>query len=154
MEGSEPFPAVTEEDMREQHSREAPRHAPPYNVNDKDDTAAVELRQTNSLEDKPSSSAAREPLTSSGQVLTILQDYTQRETYQLTNIPVCQRLCTASEATMEALLRNWHEELLEMVLDTSRFPHHPVRPQRRCMGWYAVPASLQRCASHVHAHLR
>ncbi|KAF2826441.1 hypothetical protein CC86DRAFT_29866 [Ophiobolus disseminans] len=67
MEGTEPFPALTEEDMREQPSSEAPREAPSYSAKDKHAGAAVELRQTNSTEDKTSGSAARQPLTSTGE---------------------------------------------------------------------------------------
>jgi hypothetical protein len=68
--GVEPFPAVTEEDMREHHSGEATLEAPRYDIKDKDVATDIELRQSNSLTDKNDEGAVREPLTSSGQVRT------------------------------------------------------------------------------------
>lgn len=59
--GSEPFPAVTEEPTREQNSGEANRDALPYTTVDKKD-GAVELRQSNSMTDKSSDNAVRQPL--------------------------------------------------------------------------------------------
>ncbi|KAF2033487.1 hypothetical protein EK21DRAFT_86280 [Setomelanomma holmii] len=67
MEGSEPFPAVTEEPTREQPSYEAERETPRYEIRDKTDGTAVELRQSNSITEKTEDSAARQPLTADGQ---------------------------------------------------------------------------------------
>ena len=41
-----------------------------------------------------------------------------------------------------------------MVHDPQRFPHHPVWSECRCLGWHALPPTLQCCASHVYTDLR
>lgn len=56
--------------MRERHSGEAAQEAPRYDTKDKDVATDIELRQSNSTTGKTDDSAARQPLTSSGQVRT------------------------------------------------------------------------------------
>jgi hypothetical protein len=68
--GVEPFPAVTEEDMRERHSSDAAQQAPRYEAKEKNVTSDVELRQSNSMTGKNDARSAQEPLTSTGQVRT------------------------------------------------------------------------------------
>jgi hypothetical protein len=58
--GSEPFPAVTEEDMRERLSGEHVRSAPGDEMHYKQSDTAVQLRQSNSTTDKTTESAAQQ----------------------------------------------------------------------------------------------
>jgi hypothetical protein len=136
--GSEPFPAVTEEDMREHPSNETVQHAPTYDAHDKHPNAGIELRQSNSTTDKTNSSAAREPMTESGQVRTASSLIELPITCNL----VCEWLCPTAEASLEKVLCYRSEELLEVVSHTSRLSDHTVRVERCRMGWHAVPASL------------
>jgi hypothetical protein len=68
--GTEPFPAVTEEEMRERPSGEAVHQATTHNTQDKKVNTAVELRESNTNTDKTDRSATQEPLTNSSQVRT------------------------------------------------------------------------------------
>jgi hypothetical protein len=59
----------------------------------------------------------------------------------------------APETSLEAILCYRSQELLEVVPDSRRLPHHTIQSQRRCMGWHAVSPSLQRRACNVQAYL-
>jgi hypothetical protein len=67
-EGTEPFPAVTEEDTRERRSSDSTRRTPSYSGKNRNVDGAVELRETATGEDKTDHNASRQPLTSSGEV--------------------------------------------------------------------------------------
>jgi hypothetical protein len=68
--GTEPFPAVTEEETRDLRLGDASNQAHTYGAQDKGAIAGNETRQSVSMTDKTEDSAAREPLTGAGQVCT------------------------------------------------------------------------------------
>jgi hypothetical protein len=144
--GSEPFPAVTEEDMRERPSGDHVRSVPGDETHYKQSDTGVQLRQSNSTTDKTTASATQQQ----SQVRT---DVAVAELRLMIN-PVCERLYTTTEASLEALFCHWSERFLEVVSDTSGLPHNTLRIECRSMGWYAFPTALQRGAGHVHSHLR
>jgi hypothetical protein len=132
--GSEPFPAVTEEDMRERPSGEYVQPALGNEAHDKKADAGVQLRQSNSTADKTNGSAAK-------------QESEVRNKVIMTHLPltitlVCERLHTTAEASLEALFCHRSERLLEVVSDTSGLPHNTLRFERCRMGRHAILTPL------------
>jgi hypothetical protein len=132
--GSEPFPAVTEEDMRERPSGEYVQPALGNQAHDKKADAGVQLRQSNSTVDKTNGSAAKQESEVCNKVIMTH--------LPLTITPVCERLHTTAEASLEALFCHRSERLLEVVSDTSGLPHNTLRFERCRMGRHAILTPL------------
>lgn len=60
-----------------------------------------------------------------------------------------RRTHTPSREDMDKVDHNRSQCILEMVPHATWLPHHIIRPQRRRLGWHAVPSPVWSCTCHV-----